>query len=385
MNWNKIRKDFPITKNLVYFQSAGMSPLPNEVLKEITKCYKKLNLYGDAYFMNDLNKTQKLYLQLAKLINTTPNNITFLPNNSIAMSVVALSLTEKHKQFNMVSVEDEFPSNTVPFEYKGIKMIYAKPDRNHRFSVENITSIINKNTVAVVTSYVQFCTGFRQNLEQLGKELKKRNILFIVNATQAFPLFNVDVKKCNIDVLTCSIHKWGFAGHVGTVFYTSEKFRKNYAPPIAGWLSVDTGNELIHKGKNTPFNLQNSALCYNTGTYNLQNLLGLKKSLEYLSEIGFKNIVSRIFELGDELIIQLKNINIKIVSPIEKKNERSAIISIDLGKNLNEKAVQFLQSHNIYTSLRFGMIRIALNIFNNFDDIKKLTNCLSKFVSKNEK
>ncbi len=379
MNWEQIRNDFPVTKNAVYFQSAGMSPIPNQVLDVIIKAFTKLNQFGDIHFMEDLIEAGKLNKILASMLNTDTENINIVPNNSFAMSLLALSFKENIKTpFNIVSMMDEFPSSTVPFEYKGITMKYVEAE-NSRFSIESIMSKIDENTLAVVTSYVQFCTGFRQNIETLGKELKKRNVLFIVNATQGFPLFPVDVKKCNIDVLTCSVHKWGFSGHTGTIFYTSPEFRERFASPIAGWLSVDTNNELIHTGKNVPFSLHNSARRYYTGTYNLQTLIGFKASLEYLNNIGFENIRQRLFELGNYMIKKLNETKIQIVSPVKNFEERSAIISITLGNELNNKALAFLESKNIFTSFRFGMLRISFNIFNNFDDINKLVEALADF------
>lgn len=83
---------------------------------------------------------------------------------------------------------DEFPATTVPFEYIGTEMKYVSPVSS-RYSIESILSLVDEDTMAVVTSYVQYATGFRQDLAKLGAELKKRNILFIVNATQGFLSF----------------------------------------------------------------------------------------------------------------------------------------------------------------------------------------------------
>ena len=379
MNWEQIRNDFPAANNTVYFQSAGMSPLPNQVLDSIVKAYTRLNQYGDIHFVEDIVENERLRGVLASMINTEADNVNIMPNNSFAMSLLALSFKETlTTPFNIVSMLDEFPSNTVPYEYKGIEMKYVEP-KNSRFSVEDIMATVDENTLAVVTSYVQFGTGFRQDLKKLGQQLKQKGILFIVNATQGFPLFKVDVKECNIDVMTCSIHKWGFIGHTGTIFYTSPEFRERFASPIAGWLSVDTGKELIHAGKNEPFTLHSSARKYYTGTYNLQTLIGLKSSMAYLNNIGFENINLRLVELGDHLIDKLKQAQIQIVSPVDNLQERSAIVSITVGKELNSKAVSFLESKNIYTSIRGGIIRIAFNIFNNFDDINKLVYSLTEF------
>jgi len=380
MNWDKIRNDFPAATNVTYFQSAAMSPMPNQVLEKVIEAFTKINQFGDIYFPKDLVETEQVKKTLASMLNTNGENLSILPNNSFAMSVLALSFKESiNKPFNIVSMMDEFPSSTVPFEYQGITMKYVEPD-NSRFSIEKILDAIDENTLAVVTSYVQYCTGFRQNIQKLGKVLKERNILFIVNATQAFPLFPVDVESCNIDVLTCSIHKWGFAGHIGTIFYTSPAFRERFKAPIAGWLSVKVEEgDFIHTKKNVPFELLSSAQKYYTGTYNMHTLLGLKAAIAYLQKIGIDNIQVRLFELGNYLIKKLKEADINIVSPIDNNEERSAIISITLGDEHNSKLLTFLEAKHIHVSLRQGIIRISFNFFNNFEDIDKLINAIKEF------
>lgn len=379
MNWDQIRNDFPAAKNVTYFQSAAMSPMPNQVLEKVIEAFTKINQFGDIHFLNDLVETEQVKEMLAGMLNTKAENLCILPNNSFAMSVLALSFKDKvNKPFNIVSMMDEFPSSTVPFEYQGITMKYIEPE-NSRFSIDKILDTIDENTVAVVTSYVQYCTGFRQNLQKLGKELKERNILFVVNATQAFPLFPIDIQSCNIDVLTCSIHKWGFAGHIGTIFYTSPEFRERFRAPLAGWLSVKVEGDFIHTKKNVPFELLPSAQKYYTGTYNLHTLLGLKAALNYIDKIGINNIQVRLLELGNYLIKKLNEAGIKIVSPVEKEEERSAIISITLGEPLNSQLLSFLESKHIHVSLRQGMIRISFNFFNNFDDIDKLVSSITEF------
>ena len=253
-DWTKIRQDFPVAENITYFQSAGMSPLPNVVLRKIMEEYRKLNQFGDAFFQKDFSEAYEVRKKIAGLINADVNDVGFSWNNSLAMSILALSWKNKYQTpFNIVSMEEEFPSNSVPFEYQGITMKYVSHE-NHGYPIDKILSLIDNDTKALVTSYTQYASGFRQDIETLGTELKKRNILFIVNGTQAFPLYPVDVEKMNIDVFTCSMHKWGFTGHIGTLFYTSETFRKTFPSPIAGWLSVQPQeNEWFYTGKGKEF------------------------------------------------------------------------------------------------------------------------------------
>lgn len=369
--WQQIRQDYPICERMVYFQSAGMSPLSEPVFQSICDKYRDIRDYGDINWERDLEQYRQLCMGLGRLMNTGGENITFLANTSLAMSMVALTLKNNTAEpFNIVSMEDEFPATNVPFEYQGIEMRYVQP-RDHRYPIEKILAATDEKTLAVVTSYVQYCTGFRQNLAGLGQELKARNILFIVNATQAIPYFPVDVQAAHIDVLSASLHKWAGTAHVGALFYTSPSFRQNFPPPVAGWLSVDPGDYFIHTRKNAPLNLYKSARCYETGTMNLQPYQALSTALTYFSSIGLENIRRHLLDLGDYLITGLNQLPVTIISPTSTPGERSAIISIDTGTD-NSRVVEELEKKSIYTAFRNGYMRISLNLFNNHQDINRL-------------
>ncbi|MGD2245518.1 MAG: aminotransferase class V-fold PLP-dependent enzyme [Candidatus Aminicenantes bacterium] len=375
-DWEKIRSDFPITTNMIYFHSAAMSPSPTPVFNAIWKEYCKIHSQGDIHWTKDLKKFRKLCSGLAGMIHTKGDNVTFVPNTSSVMSLLALTFKNHiRKPFNIISMEDEFPASTIGFEYQGLDMRYVQPEEA-RYPIDSILKMTDRNTLAVVTSHVQYATGFRQNLKALGEELKNKGILFIVNATQSFPFFPINVKSMNIDVLSASVHKWGFTGHIGTLFYTSSSFRKKYAPPWAGWMSVaPEKGSFIHTAKNTPFRLHDTAERYIIGTYNLQPLLAFQVAMDYLQTIGFQNIRTRLMELTDYLIKGLKKLNIKIISPVGRKKERSAIVTFTMGDK-NKLCIKALAQNKIFVGARGEGIRVAVNIFNNFEEI----DCLLKVL-----
>jgi cysteine desulfurase/selenocysteine lyase len=371
-DWNKIRQDFPITKNCAYFMSAAMSPLPWPVFERISAEYRKLAEEGDTYWAADMKTYQALCGDLADHIKAGPDDLTFMANTSTAMAVLGLSF-QKHgpSGFNLVTLRDEFPSSTVPFEHLGIPLRCVRPEGG-RYSVSSVLDLADKNTLAVVASYVQYATGFRLNIGGLGRELARRGILFLVNATQAFPYYPLDVQSMHIDALTASIHKWGLTGHLGALFYTSPSFRDKFPSPLAGWLSVDTGGaEFIHTGKNVPFRLHRSARQYEFGTFNLQPLLAFKEAFNYMKRIGFEAIRIRIKELTDSLLRGLRSLGVKVVTPVDNPEERSAIVSFTLGEK-NASLLERCSAERIYLSPRGGFVRVAVNIFNDLSDIDRL-------------
>lgn len=375
LDWPKIRQDFPITKDAIYFQSAAMSPIPTPVFNAIVENYRKIHLQGDVHWEKDMDRYRKLCGDIASLINTKQDNICFVQNTSTAMSLLALSFkNETERPFNVVSTEEEFPASTIGFEHLGISMRYVQPV-DARYSIDAIIDQTDDQTVAVVTSYIQYATGFRQDLHALGKTLHDKGILFIVNATQAFPFYPLDVQSMHIDALTCSLHKWGLTGHIGSLFFTSPDFRNRFPVPWIGWLSVDTGENLIHTAKNAPFHIHDSARRYEFGTFNLQTILAFQESLDYLKNIGFANIRARILELTDYLILGFKKLGVMIVSPTKSPEERSPIVSFSLMEK-NEECIKKLADQSILVSPRAGYIRVAVNIFNNFEDIDRLLSVL---------
>jgi len=381
-NWSKIRKDFPITKKIVYFQSAAMSPIPTPVFKAIIENYRKIHRHGDILWTEDLDKYRKLCGDIAALINTETDNVCFVQNTSTAMSLLALSIKNNTKTpFNVVSTEDEFPASTIGFEHLGIAVRYVKPV-NSRYPIDAIIEQTDERTAAVVASYIQYATGFRQDLQNLGKALYDKGILFIVNATQAFPFYPLDTQAMHIDALTCSLHKWGLTGHIGSVFFTSPEFRKRFPAPWIGWLSLDAGMDIIHTAKNAPFRVHDSARRYEFGTQNLQTILAFQSALDYLKAIGFENIRARLLELTDYLIDGIKKLGVRIVSPTDKPEERSPIVSFSLGDR-NEDCIESLAKESISVSPRAGYIRVSVNIFNNFEDLDKLLSVLSSVTSGN--
>jgi len=375
VDWTAIRRDFPITKEQVYFQSAAMSPLPNMVFQKIVENYRQVLESGDLNWEDDLVEYNRLCSETGELINASPDDICFLPNTSTVTSVLALSFSSGTAPFNIVTTADEFPASTLGFAYREIPLRIVQSDSG-RYSPESILAATDAQTLAVVVSYIQYATGFRQNLALLGRELHRRKILFVVNATQAFPYYPLDVKSMHIDALTASLHKWGLTGHIGALFYTSAEFRKRFPSPLAGWMSVDSaGGDLIQAARNIPIRLNETAFRYQLGTFNLQPLLAFRTALHYLGSIGWENIRERIHNLTDYLISGLNDLGISPVSPTADPEERSPIISFTLGSS-TEAAVKELAARKIHVSFRDNRIRVAVNIFNNHNDIDSLISSL---------
>ena len=91
---------------------------------------------------------------------------------------------------------------------------------------------------------------------------------------------------------------------------------------------------------------------------------------------------NRIQELTDYLIQKLQALEVEIISPVSKAEERSAIVVFSIGEK-NRELYKKLAQRNIFVAIRDGNIRLSVNIFNNSQDIDTLFESIEEFKAHN--
>ncbi len=288
------------------------------------------------------------------------------------MSYVALMLKGKG---SVVTMDDEFPSSTLPWINQGFCLNFAMPE-NKIYSAQIIDKYVDKNTKILVTSHVQSFTGFRQDLEKVGKYCKDKDLIYVVNATQSIGALPIDVKKANIDFLVFSSVKWLMTGEGIGAIYISKKWHNRVKWPIAGWLAMND----TEKFDNRHLGFKNSASALEIGAQPIHSILALGKSIDFVEGLGVSNIEKRLSSLTDYLLLKLSDLKLATVSDKNKKY-RSSIISVKM-ENAKDVAQQLLEK-KIIVSERKGVLRISLHIYNNKKDIDKLIRELKYLINKN--
>lgn len=370
-NWTTVRKEFPVCKRYIYLNPAGGSPVSKSAAKEGKRFYDEMLEFGDTYWETWLERTENVRQELAKYINADREEIGFTTNTSHGMNMVAHFLKNKGE---VLTMRDEFPSTTFPWLNQKVVVHFVEPAKNG-YPIAEIEKALTPDIKILVTSYVQYRTGYRQDLEELGEFCRQKNLVFVVNATQALPVFPVDVKKMNIDFLVFTGLKWATAGYGIAGLYINKKWIDKENFPFAGWRSdVNPG-----KMDNLKMELKPEASVIEAGCPHFPNIFALGGALSLFNRIGKENVANRVLFLNRLLEEKLLEIGVKVISQKENKN-RSGII---IAKIKNPKiVVEELMKKNIIVSARGEGIRISASIFNNEDDIftaiAELKNILNK-------
>jgi len=384
INWEEIREQqFPALKSNISLKSAGGSPLSRSAYNSGLKYLNDMLTYGDIFWDNLFIELNSIREKVAQYFNAKSTEIAFFINTSSCMNTIARLV----KLGEILYPEEEFPSSIHIFKRLGFKNSKIR-HINHRYPIKHIENQISSKTNYIIHSHVQYSTGYKQDLEKLGDLCKKNSIINIINATQSFGAFPIDVDKYNIDILVTSALKWACSGYGIGILYIKKKIISDIDLPFSSWLSVKNASSMDNENINVK--KETSAMDCLGGTPNFPALLTLKGGLNLIEEIGsgdlqkgIKSISERIFWLTSEFLNEIKKLNFKIITPMELQH-RSGIITLE--HNKAEAIFNELLKNNIYISLRNNpeslektFLRFSFNYYNNFEDISKTISILKIF------
>jgi cysteine desulfurase / selenocysteine lyase len=371
---NEIRKLFPAAGKYTYLNSAAVSPMPISAVKAVTSQLKDVSENGSLNLDGWIKTKNRCRVLVAEMLKVKTENVAFLRNTSDGFSTVANG-TDWAEGDNIVTFANEFPSNFYPWRMIRDKFgveLRTCPERDGRIEIDEFISLIDSNTKLVSISAVQFSTGFRADIERIGKVTREFDALFAVDIIQGFGAVEFDLDAQFVDIACGASHKWLCSPEGCGIFYLSDRARNRIEPSLIGWISVDE-----------PFNFNNyeqlwkpNALAWETGTGSSSLFYGLEQSLKLLTETGIGNIENYLEKLTNHLCYLLQTRDYKIVSS-RKKGEKSQIVCV-LPKDgeTSSNLARTLERHKVIVSPRGERLRIAPHFFNNQADIERLVELL---------
>lgn len=369
VDWGEVRGQFPITGRVAYLNAAEGSPIPKLAAQEAKRFYDEALAEGEAAWEKWLGRMEEVREKAAKLINAEKDEIAFTLNTSHGMNLIAGMLVGRGE---VITMEDEFPSSTLPWLNKGFKVKFVKP-RNNVYGLESIGRALSGKTKILVTSHVQYATGFKQDLAGLGRLCESRGLIYVVNATQSAGAMPIDAKEAKIDFLVFSGLKWPMAGHGIAVLYVNRKWHGKLKYPFAGWRSVKRPELMDNKN----LDLKPSALALEVGCPHFPSIFALGGALDLLNAVGKDNVERRIYELGDRLAEGLRKLGLSVLSPLEREH-RSGITLVKV-KNPTW-VVEELSRRGVVVSARGGGLRVSAHIYNDERDVDRLVEELKKLL-----
>ncbi|HIK58809.1 MAG TPA: aminotransferase class V-fold PLP-dependent enzyme [Nitrospinaceae bacterium] len=375
MDLEKIRQEFPVMEELIFFDHARVAPLPERVRKVVTEFVKDATHFGTAHYDTWVVGIEQARKNFARLINAETHEVAFVKNTSEGLAIVANGL-DWNSGDNVVIPDIEFPANVYPWwnlKRLGVetRMVHAVEGR---VLFDDLVKQVDARTKLISISSVECNSGFRCDLNRIGAFCKDKGILFCVDAIQSLGILPMDVKRDHIDFLSADGHKWMLSVEGLGGFYISKDVLEKVYPVTVGWGNMVNAADFM----DYEFVFRSGARRFEEGSLNTMSIHAFGAALDLLLETGVKEIEKQVMALGDTILEQLQRRELKVYSS-SLLEERSGNIAFVLNQDIN-CLYDWMMENRVKLTVRDGLVRVSPHFYNSEDEVSRFFDLIDKFM-----
>ena len=318
-----------------YFDNSATTKVTESVKNIVVKTMTED--FGNPSSMHMVGVKAERYVKEAKhiianILKVDEGEIYFTSGGTESnnMAVIGAADANKRKGNKIITTKIEHPSvlNTMKYlEKQGYQVVYLPVDRCGIVDMEALKEEMTEDTILVSVMYVNNEVGAIEPIAEIGRYIKsiQPDVIFHVDAIQAFGKMEIRPKKENIDLLTVSGHK--IHGPKGSGFIYIKKNTKL--------------NPIIFGGGQ-----QNG---FRSGTENVSGIAGIGQAAKDAHDNLEKN-VKILTDLKDYLIDKLQGLEDVVINSKKGTEGAPHIVSVSFGGVRSEVLLHALEDKGIYVS-----------------------------------
>ncbi|HVO29078.1 MAG TPA: aminotransferase class V-fold PLP-dependent enzyme [Candidatus Paceibacterota bacterium] len=371
---------------VIFFDSASTSQKPRMVIAAIDN-------YLKGIVANPDRGTYAQAIKAAGIVDTTRKRVKeFINAYDVSEVVFTSGATESLNLIPLIwgfgnlrdgdeilLCKDDHQSSVLPWLHLRdilqksnitIRLIFYELDpRTGTIPLETIGSMINPKTRLVCATHIHNVYGTLSDMRGLRKLIGDQ-VLVSLDASQSVGHTPIDVQNLCVDFLAFGGHKMFATEGIG-VLWVNHRLHNTIKPVKVG------SNPRAGSEKTLPNLLE-------VGTQNIFGLVGLGAAIEFIENIGIKNIHDYLGSLTEYLLIGLKKIpQVEFLpGPAYTKDlsgygiisfRITGVSSTEVGFILDEKQICVRTGSHCTTEGRFvdDSIRVSLHVYNTKAEIDR--------------
>jgi cysteine desulfurase/selenocysteine lyase len=353
--WERYAPQFPVRENLIYLNHAAVAPLCRPAAEAMRHLADDSMNFGSIHYDEWLAAYEGLRVAAARLIGADRTEIALMKNTSEGIATIAMGLDWKSGD-RIVAFHEEFPANYFPWkrlESKGVAVTWLSVTD----SLERIEDACRGARLLSI-SFVQFLSGYRAPIQQIGEICRRNRCIFLVDAIQGMGAFPLDVRACHIDALAADGHKWMMGPEGCAILYVSNELQDHVEPVEFGWTNVAGYNDYASRD----MSLRQDAGRYEPGTLNTIGCFGLRAAIEFLLEVGVREIAPVVQNLGDRIAAGVQARGYQIMG-VRTPENGAGIVSFRKEGLDAVKIVRRLRESAISAAPRAGWVRTSPHFY----------------------
>ena len=408
INSELIRNQFPILhqqvngKPLVYVDNAATTQKPKRVIDALNTYYTtdNANIHRAAHTLaarstemfEATRKTVQQFINAAEV-----EECIFTKGVTESINLVAQTWGRKFLQVGdeVIITAMEHHSNIVPWqliceEKEAILKVIPINDEGVLL-MDEYEKLLSPKTKVVSCVWASNSLGTINPVKQIIEKAHAVGAIVLLDGAQAGSHLDIDVQEIDCDFLALSSHKLYGPTGVGVLY--GKRALLEAMPPYQG------GGEMIKEVTFEGSTYNDIPYKFEAGTPNIGDVIAFKYAMDFVNELGKKNIANHENELLAYFVEGINQINLStnqlitlIGTAQNKVSVQSFIIKgmhhFDVGMMLDAKGIAVRTGHHCTQPLmqRFGVegtIRVSFSVYNTKEEIDVLLTALKKLCSLN--
>ncbi len=379
---------------MIYLDNSATSyPKPQTVIRGMVESYEKFGSNaGRGGYKMAIETTTEIYNCRKKLADffgaDDPCGVAFTYNCTTALNMAIKGVAKKGSHFIISDLEHNAvlrPLAKLKKEgYCDFDIACVKKDKYE--TLMSFQRLIKENTVAIICTGASNVFGIVPPWREISYLAHQNGLLFIMDCAQIGGVMPVNMQDDGIDILCCAGHK-GLLGVTGIgVIILNNDICLNTI--IEGGTGSNSANE--NQPDEYPDRLE-------SGTVNVQGIIALSRSIDFINKIGVENIYNHEISLIKYFQKGLsKNKNIKLYTDFfDCRQVLAPILSFNVKDYHSEQVAEYLShneiavragihcaplAHKKLGTESVGAVRVSPSIFTQKNHMDFLINCVIKFA-----
>ena len=367
VDWEAVRDQFLLPRELSVLNAANLCPSPAAVLQSVHEDTERLDRDPVPSFRTEMHGVKERSRELvAAHLRVSPEEILLTRNTSEANNWVSGGL-DLGPGDEVVILDDNHPSNNLAWKAKGKRFGYTvrevaqvNPHPGPDYYLEAFRDALSARTRILAFTHLTNTSGDLLPAADLCRMAREQNVLTLVDGAQTFGLLDVDLSEIQPDFYTGSAHKWPCGPKETGVLFVSRRVQERFWPSMYSAYTGATPLARTHEGM---------------GQRDEPALRAFGREIEFLASIGQGAIEARSRELASALIEGLDRLGGVRFWTSRDAERRAAVVSFDPAGLDPGKTMAALEADGIVASPSPGSgrpgIRFSPHFYNSLEDVER--------------
>jgi cysteine desulfurase/selenocysteine lyase len=382
----RARRDTPACENLIHFNNAGASLMPQPVLDAVVNHLKlEAAIGGYEAKERELEVVEHVYDAAATLINCAPKEIAVVENATRAWDMAFYSIPFGPGD-RILTAKAEYISNYIAYlqvaRRTGAKIEVIPNDEHGQTSVTALRRMLDDRVKLISITHVPTHGGLVNPAAQIGQVAREAGVLYLLDACQSVGQMPIDVQQIGCDILTTTARKF-LRGPRGIGFlYVRRELIEQLEPPFLDMRAADWIAKDAYKISPDARRFENWEMYY-------AGKAGLGVAIDYALQWNVEVTWARIQGLAAHLRARLRELDLVTVHDLGAEQCGIVTFNIDgvrsaeVQRRLAEFKINVSVSLEKYSRLDLtdrgikDLVRASVHYYNTEEEVERFCDCLA--------